>query len=256
MPATILTDSLSAIAALQSPNKGPKSALIVQLLTSLDKLVTMPTLAWIPGHAGIKGNETADRLAEKRASKKYDVADKLGAEDKIDKAEKFDTAEKSDGGAEKLDAVNKNGVTELVILHELKDELRLIDQHALERWQAEYDSQPKGAAYRSIEPIVSVKAKFTAASRSKKTLISRLRLGKCRLNHYPHEINAHVDGLCPACQTHQETIGHFLIECTVNVIIMVFQKIMLFLTPLFMVRIMNIGLHYTSLFKLKGSWSA
>jgi hypothetical protein len=106
----------------------------------------------------------------------------------------------------------------LYAAHELRDEFRLIDQHALDRWQAEYDSSSKGAAYRSLEPLVSVKAKFSAASRSKETLITRLRLGRCSLNHYLHQIKAHPDGLCAACKLHPETISHFLLECSTNTV--------------------------------------
>ena len=178
MPATILTDSLSTVEALQSPNKGPKSALLTQLLLSLDKLDTMPTIAWIPSHAGIKGNEAVDKIAKNGAA--------------CSSTEKLRTP------------------------HELKDELRLIDQHSLARWQAAYDAQLKGAAYRALEPKVSAKVKFVATTRSKETMLTRLRLGQCRLNKYLHQMRSHPDGLCTACKLHPETISHFLLECTEN----------------------------------------
>ena len=115
MLATIFTDSLSTISALQSPDSGTKSALLSKLLVSLDKLDTMPTLAWIPGHVGIRGNDIADRTA------------------------KSGTAAST---------------VELHTPHELKDELRLIDVYAIDRWQAEYDAHVKGAVHHVLEPQV------------------------------------------------------------------------------------------------------
>ena len=177
VPATILTDSLSTIVALQSSSTDAKSVQMTQLLVSLDKLATMPTLAWIPGHAGIKGNETADRLAK-------------------------------DGAA--------SNTVEHHTPHELRDEFRLIDLYALHKWQTEYSASTKGDAYRVLEPQVSLKVKYIAASRGKETMITRLRLGKCKLNKYLHEIKAHHDGLCTACKHQPETIAHFLLDCPVS----------------------------------------
>jgi hypothetical protein len=149
---------------------------MTQLLLSLDRLDTMPAIVWIPSHAGIRGNETADKLA------------------------KFGAA--------------SNSTVNLRTPHELKDEFHLIDAHALVRWQAAYDAQQHGAAYRTLEPKVSTKLKFASTNRNKETIITRLRLGKCRLNKYLHEIHSHTDGLCTECKLHPETINHFLKECT------------------------------------------
>ena len=51
--------------------------------------------------------------------------------------------------------------------------------------------------------------------RSKEVTITRLRLRKCRLNSYLHQIRKHPDGLCEACNK-PETITHFLTECSGN----------------------------------------
>ena len=46
----------------------------------------------------------------------------------------------------------------------------------------------------------------------KETTITRLRLEKCALKKYLHDIRAHPDGLCSSCQS-PETIEYLLLEC-------------------------------------------
>ena len=69
-----------------------------------------------------------------------------------------------------------------------------------------------GAAYRLLEPDVSNKIKFAGKCRRKESLISRLRLGKCLLNTYLHDIHGHPDGLRQLSQE-AETIEHLLLRC-------------------------------------------
>ena len=70
----IFTDSQSTLQALLeiSPNSNPD---IVSLAKTIDFLLTSYdveiTLQWIPGHCGIQGNETADRLAKLGTQKEH-----------------------------------------------------------------------------------------------------------------------------------------------------------------------------------------
>src|SRR3989442_8618459 len=63
-----------------------------------------------------------------------------------------------------------------------------------------------GRHYRTIEPLITNKCKYAESkNRSKEVLISRLRLGKCRLNFYLHQIKNHSTGYCDMCKV-PETI--------------------------------------------------
>jgi len=53
--------------------------------------------------------------------------------------------------------------------------------------------------------------------RHQEVVITRLRLGKCQLNAYLHQIGKHADGLCVTCNK-PETVSHFAIECPKNVV--------------------------------------
>jgi len=55
-------------------------------------------------------------------------------------------------------------------------------------------------------------------SRHQEVVITRLlRLGKCQLNAYLHQIGKRADGFCVTCSI-PETVSHFLIECPNNVV--------------------------------------
>ena len=53
------------------------------------------------------------------------------------------------------------------------------------------------------------------SNRKKENVITRLRLRKCSLNKYLHDVKRHPDGLCETCCV-PETIQHLLLECQTN----------------------------------------
>ena len=133
-------------------------------------------IVWIPGHAGIVGNETADvgaRIATTR--------------DQVD----------------------------IIIPASMTDAKSRIRKYIDDEWQQQWSLSTKGCHYRGLEPTISRKVKFSCSNRKRETIQTRLRLGKCWLNDYLKVIGRHADGNCVRCKK-PETIEHFIMECVLN----------------------------------------
>jgi len=131
------------------------------------------TLAWVPSHVNIGGNESADRLAKNSIGKneiEYNVS--------------FEHAE----------------------MHEL------IDKYIVKKWQEQWSKSQTGKHYQLIEPNVSCKIKFQCLNRQKEIKLTRMRLGQCRLHKYLYNIGCHSTGLCEYCGV-EETLEHYLLQC-------------------------------------------
>ena len=85
----------------------------------------------------------------------------------------------------------------------------------MNEWQKEYSESEKGMFYKQIEDKVYCKVKYKERNRKKEVMITRLRLGKCKLNDYLHKLGLHANGLCDVCQQ-PERIQHFLMQCKIS----------------------------------------
>jgi len=94
------------------------------------------------------------------------------------------------------------------------DYLYVISNYTRNKWQGEWDANTTTSLhYKEVQPSVSKKCKFTYdGGRDLERCITRLRLGKCLLNHYLHVFNIHPTGLCATCAV-PETVVHYLLSC-------------------------------------------
>lgn len=172
----IFTDSLSAIKSLDSCNYSIYNSLqtnISNTIKHLNEKNIMTTIVWIPSHVGISGNEIADKLAREATVKPT------------------------------------NDITLQMNRQDIKHH---IDQQINTEWQTRYSNSSTGKHYKILQPTVTRHVKYACKHRQKETIITRLRLGKCCLNYYLHQIQGHPTGLCHHCNT-SETIEHFLLHC-------------------------------------------
>lgn len=175
----LFTDSYSSLLALKNSANANKSPLVASTLELIHKIMhegKEVTVIWVPSHVGIDGNEAADRLAK---------------------------------------SAIKHPEVELDIPRELTDFKRAIKKEIMKEWQTRWDEESRGRHYWSIESKVSRKIKFATTPRCKEVAITRLRLGKCQLNHYLKILDLHNTGLCETCRS-PETVEHWVLNCKAN----------------------------------------
>jgi len=173
----IFSDSLSALLSIKTGYSKSRPNLLIHLSESISRVKYSVTMVWIPAHVGLKYNDVADKLAKEAT---------------------FHTA------------------VDININLELNDVYDIATDFCTKKWQQSWDASNKGRHFYSIVPSVTRKTITTHSSRAKEVALTRLRLGKCKLNHYLHKMNLHMnlhsDGLCKECKT-PETIDHYLLQC-------------------------------------------
>ena len=131
-------------------------------------------IKWTTGHAEIKGNEEADRLA-KEASKE---AESMTDEDKTVSQAKFKQAAKA---------------------------------HSLTTWQKQWDVSEKGRFLYGLKPKVTQKTVFDFPNKKLYRQIAQLRIGYVKLNDYMYKVGVSDTRICSCGEI--ETIEHYLLNC-------------------------------------------
>ena len=88
----------------------------------------------------------------------------------------------------------------------------IINTHILNKWQIALNTNSTGSHNKAMQPKVSFKIKYISKNRKKEVAITRLRLGKCKLNKYLNTMKCHPDGLCHKCKQ-MEDIQHYILKC-------------------------------------------
>ena len=182
----IYSDSLSSIISLENNSSSTRSNLVGEILKMFNYIQNKcVTLAWIPSHVNIRGNECADILAKSSI-----LNNKIDCEVTMEQAE----------------------------MHEL------IDKFIIKKWQEQWSKSQTGRQYKLVEPNVSCKIKLECLNRNKENKLTRMRLGHCRLNKQLYNIGGHRSGLCEECGV-DETLEHYLLKCTSSNIKQIVQAV-------------------------------
>ena len=177
----IFTNSIAAAQVIEAGASNSQPHLVGEVLDDVMELASNGRkceVHWLPSHIDIEGNDEADRLAT--ASLHHLTID-------VD------------------------------IKPEIRDSYHTIEQKTLELWQTRWNSATVGRHLYNIQPETNRRIKFVdRTNRAKETLLTRLRLGRCGLKHYLHQMRIGDDGKCTRCQV-DETVQHWLMECPGNV---------------------------------------
>lgn len=174
----ILSDSLSGIISIQNSKSESRPDLLQEIISLTDKIQkqkTDLTLAWVPAHVNIRGNEIADQAA-KSSLRKY--------EQDIDVP------------------LSQNEI------------YTLINTQINNQWKEEWDKESRGRwHYKILNGTITKLNSFQLLNNQDDKNISRLRLGKTGLKAHLATIIQNSSPTCPACQEHDETIEHYLLQC-------------------------------------------
>jgi ribonuclease HI len=176
---SICSDSLVALKVLGTVKT--TSPLVRQCQEALNDISTRHAvgLYWVPGHAGVRGNETADRLGRSGSASRF-----VGPEPVL--------------GVLKRDLSSKIGRW-------------LVSQH-LRRWQ-DLDPSQRQARELISGPNRGTRAKFLSLSREQSMGVTGLLTGHNTLYRHLHLMGLRDSPLCRKCGAEDETSAHILSRC-------------------------------------------
>ena len=132
------------------------------------------SISWSPGHAQIKGNEIADKLAKEAAK-------------------------------EATEMESESTMTS----HE--DIRKAAHETCLAKWQRQWDINETGRHLYRFKRQVSFKTELDRPNKHIFSVITQLRTGYAKLNDYLHKLGLKESNACECGEP--ETVKHYLLDC-------------------------------------------
>lgn len=176
-PATILSDSMSALQAIRNTSNKSGQRIIRAILQAASEMRArgIPIrLQWVPGHCDDPGNDKADRLAREAV------------------------------GPRKMHPFQ----------HLLSRERGFIRKKILSEWKKEWTESTKGGHLRLIDqtlPAIRTRRLYGSLPRNRAYLLIQLRTGHSWLATYGRQHGFRDDDRC-VCGA-RETVVHVLVDC-------------------------------------------
>jgi hypothetical protein len=119
-------------------------------------------------------------------------------------------------GNEKADKLAKQALDHTEVDNSIAFEAREVNEQindfTTRKWQKHWDNCTTGKFNRELNKTVKHCIKYENSCRRKEVTITRLRVGRCRLNKYLYDIGVAWSNLCSTCKV-PETIEHYLLFC-------------------------------------------
>jgi hypothetical protein len=175
---SICSDSQAALKALQAAKTSP---LVRQCQQALNYISTRHTvgLYWVPGHAGVRGNEITDRLARHGSAQRV-----VGPEPFL-------------------------GVSRQTIRKKMK---RWIEKQHLALWRGPCSTQWQARKLISCPNLATV-ARLLSLDRTQSRAVIGLLMGHNILRRHLHVMGLCDSPICRKCGTEEESSVHILCKC-------------------------------------------
>jgi len=175
----ICSDSQAALKDLQAAK--PTSPLVRQCQQALNNISTRHAvrLYWVPGHAGVRGNEIADKVARSASGQWF-----IGPGTYL-------------------------GVSRQNIRRKMKGWIEI--QHPV-LWRGPCDTQ-RQARELIFGPVLATGARLLSFNRTQSMVVIDLLTGYNTLRRHVHVMGLSNNPTCRKCDTEEETSAHILGEC-------------------------------------------
>jgi hypothetical protein len=175
---SICSDSQAALKALQAAKTSP---LVWQCQRALNDISTYHSvgLFWVPGHSGIRGNETADELAREGSIHYF-----VGPEPALG-----------------------------VLRQSIKKKIQCwLDKQHMTLWQGLAGTQ-RQARELILSPCTAAKTRLFSFNRTQSRVAIGLLTGRNTLRRHLHIMGLRDSPLCTKCRAEEETSLHVLCKC-------------------------------------------